>query len=113
MNQTETSLDQLRKTIIAQKTASLPEVSGDPQLNDLRRRIAAYDQCVSQNVIAVLQGAQEIIVCPDREHIERIMDDLRQEVPDARKRTLDQFHNYLKRLDTMQDLATQVIRERE
>lgn len=113
MSSAESSLAQLRRAVISQKAASLPQAAEDRALVDLRQQIETYDQCVSQNVIAILQGARETHPCANRQAIEDVLNSLLEEAPAPRRRVLEQFRNYLKRLDAMLELCGQVIAEEQ
>jgi hypothetical protein len=103
-----TALSQLRKAVIQQKTASLPDDVDDPVFQSLHKIISEYDQYVSQMVIAVLSGENKASSYPHRTLVVTAIEEAETIAEPKQKRKVEQYRNYIHRLDHMHDLALQV-----
>jgi len=102
-------LDALRKAIIQQKTASLPEEEGKTVLfNELYRATYEYDQYVSQMVIGVVTQHEAAVPYERRELLQFELNKVLQIASPQQRRKVEQYKNYIDRLDRMLDLALQV-----
>jgi hypothetical protein len=109
----ETPIGRLRKAVIGQKTASLPEPPKDPSLQPLYDLLYEYDQYITQMVINVLQGNLESEDYSQRGQIDLLMSDSVNSLNPMTKRELDLYKNYLLRLDTMLISAKVVVQDRK
>ena len=108
----ETAIARLRKAVIAQKTASLPDPPKDRLLQPFYDQLFEYDQYITQTVINILQGASDAKDYTHREQIDKLKGELENPLNPATKRELDLYNNYLLRLDKMMVLVKAVISER-
>lgn len=107
------ALDELRKKVIAQKTADFPrDPVEDPEIDAARIRLETYDQFVSQLVIQVLQGNPiQMSANQDDPDLNSELSALHQNKPDDQKRLLTRYRLQKERLDTMLSLAIQASKE--
>lgn len=105
----DSTLDRLRKAVIAQKTALLPAEAASPELQELHQALSAYDRHVSQMVIALLQGRLEAQAYPGAETLAKELDKAAQNSPN--RRAVEQYRRYKERLDDMQELALTFVAE--
>jgi hypothetical protein len=104
-NQGGNAIDELRKAVIEQKKANLPQEVADPALADLHQAIVEYDQIVSQVVIAVIQGWESQV---DQQHLDQAQQAAAQalDAPDLQSnRRVAFYRSYKNRLDRMRNLA--------
>ncbi len=104
------ALDQLRKAVIAQKTALLPDQAPSPELKALHEALFDYDRFVSEMVISVLQGSDEGKPYPQKDQVEAEMAGAIENADD--RRSVELYRRYKERLDKMQALAMAVAAER-
>jgi len=109
----ETPIGHLRKAVIGQKTASLPEPPKDPLLQPLYELLYEYDQYIAQMVINVLQGNLNSEDYSQRGQIDSLMRESVNSLNPMTKRELDLYKNYLLRLDNMLMLAKAVVQDRQ
>ncbi len=107
------ALDDLRKKVIAQKTADFPnDPIDDPEIDAARIRLETFDQFVSQMVIQVLQGNPiQVAADQDDPDLDSELSALHQNKPDDRRRLIEKYRQQKERLDTMLDLAIQASKE--
>jgi hypothetical protein len=103
-----TGLAQLRKAVIQQKTASLPDDMDDPVFQSLHKIVVEYDQFVSQMVIAVLSGEKKASSYSHRTLVVTAIEAAETIADPKQQRKVEQYRNYVNRLDHMHDLALQV-----
>jgi hypothetical protein len=101
-------LDQLRKAVIQQKMASIPDEIDDPIFQSLHKIVRQYDQYVSQMVIAVLTGGDKATSYPHKTLVVTAVEEAETSATPKQQRKVDQYRNYISRLDHMHDLALQV-----
>jgi hypothetical protein len=106
----ETPQVRLRKAIVSQKSASLPEPAL-PQLAQAYEILRQYDEYVTQAVFAALQGRPAEAEFLRREELDRSLAS-DQELPAEGERFLRQYLRYREKLDEMASLARMVIEER-
>ncbi len=104
------ALDQLRKAVISQKTAQLPDKAPAPDLQALHAALFDYDRYVSKMVIAVLQGSAEGKPYALQATVEEEMAKAVEHAGD--RRSVELYRRYKGRLDKMQALAMAVAAER-
>ncbi len=104
------ALDQLRKAVISQKTALLPDEAPSPALQTLHQTLYDYDHYVSEMVIAVLQGSDQGKAYPHQDLVEEQMANVIEHSDD--RRSVELYRRYKERLDKMQALALAVAAER-
>ena len=102
-----TPIEQLKKAVIDQKTATLPPEEEDPALVNLHEVMVAYEQLVSQIVIGLIQTDHADIpwdqIHADQNEISRLLSS-----PQAQaSRKTDFYRAYAARLDRMITLAGQ------
>ncbi len=112
MNETvpPSALDQLRKAVIAQKTARLPDEAPSAGLQALHQALFDYDRYISEMVISVLQGSTEGKPYPKQDQVEAEMANAIETADD--RRSVELYRRYKERLDKMQALALAVAAER-
>lgn len=110
-NQADSPLTQLKKAIVAQKSAALPDTAPDPKLQPLHESVVLYDQYVSQAVIAILGGGNQAAPYPQREEIRRHLQETESTNPS--NPAVRVYSNYLTRLDHMLALAVEVSESRK
>ena len=108
----ETPIGRLRKAVIGQKTAALPDPPKDPLLQPIYDLLYEYDQYTTQKVINVLQGNLESEDYSQREQIDKLISESVSSLNPMTKRELDLYKNYLSRLDNMMTLAKAVVSDR-
>lgn len=101
----ETPIVQLRKLIIGQKSAALPDVPVGSPLEGLRQQLADYDAFVTQAVIRVLGGEKNVEPFPGQAGLDNAFAQA-DESP-----VLQQLLRYRQRLDSMLTLARQAATE--
>ncbi len=104
------ALDQLRKAVISQKTAQLPDEAPSPKLQALHQALFDYDRYVSEMVISVLQGSAEGKPYLLKATVEEEMANAIEHADD--RRSVELYRRYKERLDKMQTLAMAVAAER-
>jgi pantothenate kinase-related protein Tda10 len=98
-------IEELKKAVIDQKKANLPQEPDDPALAGLHQAVVEYDQIVSQVVIALIQGWNSEV---DQLQINQAQAAAAQalEAPDLQSnRRLAFYRKYKSRLDHMLELA--------
>lgn len=105
-------LAQLKKMVVSQKTAALPDVPPDPQLQPLHQQIVAYDRHVSEAVIGILSGGSSAQSYPDAQDVQKELDARKPGESGMALSLLEQYQNYKNRLDKMLELALQVASSR-
>lgn len=108
---TPSPLAELRKLVIAQKTVHLPEEAPRSEpFRSLHQAVTAYDQFVSQMVIATLQGGTKSAEYPDaanlQQKVQTILEDLSLD-----QRTVQLYVVYYRRLVTLNQFAQAAIAE--
>jgi len=101
----ETPMLQLRKMVIGQKSAGLPDVPAGHPLEGLHRQLVDYDAFVTQAVIRVLGGEKNVEQFPGQAGLDSAFAQA-EESP-----VLQQLMRYRQRLDSMLTLATQAATE--
>ncbi len=112
-NAGDSPLTELRKAIVAQKTAALPDRPGDPALQELHQKIVDYDRHVSETVIAVLGGGSTVVPYPAADEINPLLSQKLTEASGATRSMLMLYQRYLERLDRMFSLAVRVAQTRQ
>lgn len=99
-------LNELKKLVIAQKTAVLSPEAPTPNLEALHAALVRYDQVVSQAVIQTIQGAEFDF---PKQQVAILQTELERLFIDAgdSSREVDIYRKYKQRLDQMIDLAEQ------
>jgi hypothetical protein len=108
----ETPLGRLRKAVIAQKTASLPDPPQNPLLQPIYDLLYEYDQFTTESVISVLEGKSADVDFPKRKEFDKLTSELENTLNPMTKRDLGLYNNYLDRLDKMMVLVEAVISNR-
>jgi hypothetical protein len=108
----DTPIGRLRKAVIGQKTASLPDRPKDPILQPIYDLLYEYDQFTTQLVINVLQGKLAIEEYPQRKQIDKMIAEFASPLDPMVKRELDLYMNYLHRLDNMMTLVKAVVSDK-
>lgn len=105
-----TTLDDLRRAVIAQKTVTLPFEPPDPSLEALHNSVAGYDALVSSLVFQALSGSRVRI---DHEGMRAARGQVEQAVEEtsAGNREVEVYLRYLKRLDAVYDLVQALNKE--
>lgn len=99
------ALTQLRKMVIGQKSAGLPDVPATHPLFELHQQLAGYDAFVTQTVIRVLGGDHTLTSYPQDDQMRSAFSAAEAGGEDAAM--LQQLRRYQQRLDTMLSLAQQ------
>jgi hypothetical protein len=102
-------LDELRKAIVQQKTASLPDGEQEPAFKSLHKIIFEYDQHVSQMVIGILTQSLPATAYPHRILLQAALEEAEKRVNLSQRRMLDQYRYYTYRLDHMHNLALRLL----
>ncbi|MDR3574934.1 MAG: hypothetical protein P4L50_13810 [Anaerolineaceae bacterium] len=108
----DTPVGRLRKAVIAQKTAALPDSPGNPFLQPIYDLLYDYDQFTTQTVISVLQGNIGIEDYALRKQIDELASKIDGSSDPMTKRELGLYNNYLSRLDNMMVLVKAVVSDR-
>jgi hypothetical protein len=108
----DTPIARLRKEVIGQKTASLPDPPKDPMLQPIYDLLYEYDQYTTQIVINVLQGNLASEDYSQRKQIDKMVGEFASPLNPMVKRELDLYKNYLQRLDNMMTLVKAVVSDR-
>ena len=108
----DTPIGRLRKAVIAQKTAALPDPPEDSVLQPIYDLLYDYDQYTTLTVINVLQGNVEAEKYAQRNKIDKLASELDNTPNPLTKRELDLYSNYLRRLDNMMVLVKAVVSDR-
>jgi hypothetical protein len=108
----EDPLAQLRKAIVSQKTAALPDHPSDPALIELHNKIADYDRHVSETVIAILGGGSQASPYPAIAEVNALLERASAAGGGANRAPLALYQRYKERLDRMLDLALAVAKTR-
>jgi hypothetical protein len=108
----DTPIARLRKAVIGQKTASLPDPPKDPMLQPIYDLLYEYDQYTTQIVINVLQGNLASEDYSQRKQIDKMVGEFASPLNPMVKRELDLYKNYLQRLDNMMTLVKAVVSDR-
>jgi len=108
----DVTLNRLRKLIIQQKTASLPEPNNDPATQVAYESVNHYDQYVSQVVIAVLQGQDKLEGYLEKEKLHQILTNLSHSTFPASLRLAILYQRYTDRLEEMFTLASKIVSDR-
>lgn len=104
MTESTSPLAELRKLVIAQKTALLPPEAASAPLETAHAALQAYDQLVSQAVIAAIQQ-RPIEVPGEQIRAAQATAQTALEQPDLPAgRDLSTYRNYLRRIDRMAEL---------
>ena len=97
-------ISELRKIVIAQKTAVLPPEPADPALSEQHAALQAYDRLVSEMVIGMIQSIPVNITIDQlaaaRERAEQALTG--PDLPESRE--IENYRKYKSRLDHMTDL---------
>lgn len=98
------ALSQLKKMVIGQKSAALPELDAGHPLQALHQQMQAYDRFVTERVIRVLGGEKIRGPYPQAGQLRAAL-----ESSPVGEHTvlLAQYHRYQQRLDEMLRLAEQ------
>jgi hypothetical protein len=99
------AINALRKAVIDQKKANLPYEPEDPALMELHQAVVAYDQIVSQAVIAVIQGLESSVSPMDISAAKDSAESHLQAPQVQASRKLAFYQTYKSRLDHMVILA--------
>ncbi|HEX2979984.1 MAG TPA: hypothetical protein VHO48_06955 [Anaerolineaceae bacterium] len=102
-------LAELKKAVISQKTAALPDVPPDPALMQLHDSMVAYDRHVSQVVIDLLGGGHEAPEFGQRAEIDLLFAEAD---PTHHTPLIEQYRRYQERLDRMMSLSRQIASDR-
>ena len=104
-------LQKLREAVIAQKTASLADITTtDSRIQSMLMQIHNYDQALSSVVIAIIQGASfsdlNVPCSPiiDKNEVEAL-----NQTHSQAKRDFEVILHYKKNLDHIRDLVIQVL----
>jgi uncharacterized protein YutE (UPF0331/DUF86 family) len=110
MNSSEepTALDQLRKAVIQQKMAALSEESEDSIFHSLHIIVGDYDRFVSQMVIGMLTQGEKAVYYSQRTLVQTAVEEVETIADASQQRKVEQYRNYINRLDQMLQLALQV-----
>ena len=103
-------LNDLKKLVIAQKTAVLPTEAPDPALAALHTALTQYDQLVSQVVIQAIQGLPFDFPTKQEQALISELDELFAGAPGGRD--VENYRRYRQRLDQMSELAQQAASNR-
>jgi len=99
-------LSQLKKMVIGQKSAALPELDAGHPLQPLHQQMQAYDRFVTERVIRVLGGEKVRGAYPDAGQLRAALESAPVEEHEA---LLAQHRRYQQRLDEMLRLAEQAL----
>jgi hypothetical protein len=98
-------ITELRQAVIDQKKANLPPEAAEPALTRLHQAVVAYDQLVSQLVIAVIQGWESPVTAAEI-HAAQVEAAREAQSPQVQgSRRLSFYQTYLARLDRMVALS--------
>jgi len=107
------ALKQLQKAVISNKQAALPEVRPEGEaFTSLHNLTTDYDRHVSTAVIAIFQGGSNYELFSRHQQLQDTLENLSENVVPAQRRVVEQYRRYIERLDQMDLLAQEVIRER-
>ncbi len=106
----EPAISRLRKSVIAQKSASLAEPD-DPKLVPLYDLLHQLDEFVTQVVFAALQGQQVPVEFPAQAELDDALSISQSFSDPLVERALRQYVRYHAKLDEMLQLATQVMQD--
>lgn len=109
----EDPLMELRKAIVAQKTAALPDRPADPALQELHQKIVDYDRHVSESVIAILGGGRTVTPYPAASEIDPLLNQKLAGAAGPSRSMLMLYQRYKERLDRMFSLAARVAQTRQ
>jgi hypothetical protein len=107
------ALDQLRKKVIAQKSADFPrDPVDDAEVDAARIQLENLDQLVTQLVIQVI-GGNPIQVTMDQQSpdLNSELSALHETKPEGLKKQIEKYQLYKERLDTLLHLAIQASKE--
>ncbi len=113
MQVNETPLEELKRMVIAQKTALLPPDASLSELRGLHDVLAEYDQLVSQVVIQVIQNLP--VTLPE-DRLQTMRADLNRRFASqnlSNNREVANYQKYKNRLDKMFELAAEVVQQRQ
>lgn len=102
------ALAQLKKMVIGQKSAALPELDAGHPLQPLHQQMQAYDRFVTERVIRVLGGEKVRGDYPDAGRLRAALENAPVEEHGS---LLAQYRRYQQRLDEMLHLADQAAAE--
>ncbi len=100
-------LSALRKLVIGQKSAALPDINAEHPLWPLHQQVQAYDAFVTRAVIHVLGGGRDVQPFTDRPVLDALLQAAAAQ-PEAAA-----YRRYLERIDTMLRLAGEVATARQ
>jgi hypothetical protein len=109
----DTPIGRLRKAVIGQKTAAIPDPPKEPLLQPVYDLLYEYDQNITLTVINVLQGNLEADEFSQRERIDTLISEFVNSQNQMLKRELGLYQNYLHRLDNMMVLVKAVVSDRK
>lgn len=104
-NPSNDPLAELKKTVISQKSAALPDQPPDPVLMPLHEVMSDYDRHVSQVVIGILGGSKSVQEYERRPQIDVLFNEVN---PETHRNMISLYRRYQERLDHMMSLARQV-----
>jgi hypothetical protein len=113
MKDNELPISRLKKAIIAQKNVQFPERPVGEMFVQLHDLIYQYDQHVSQIVISVLQGSEDVKPFEKKSEIDNLLQQMSQSSNAMEIRTLEQFRRYKERIDKLNSLAIEVVSTRK
>jgi len=90
----------LKKLVIAQKSAALPDNPPSPELARLHKALAQYDQFVSEMVIRTLGGGKAAHAYPGNSDLQSEFDQLAG-LQDVKPQHINLYRRYQERLDKM------------
>jgi hypothetical protein len=99
-------ITELKKLVIAQKTAALPVEAPAPELAELHSVMVRYDQVVSMVVIQAIQGLPFEFPGGPIYALRSELDSLFAGAPGGRE--VENYRKYRQRLDQMSDLTEQI-----
>jgi Mg-chelatase subunit ChlD len=102
------AIEALRKAVIEQKTANMPSGGDTSIFHALHEAVQEYDQYVTQMVIGVLTEEALAEPFPRRTLVQTVLEEAETIAKDHQQRKVEQFRNYIQRLDHMHSLAIQV-----
>ncbi len=99
---------QLKKMVIGQKSAALPEIDAGHPLQPIHQQMQAYDRFVTERVIRVLGGEKVHGDYPDAGQLHAALESAPVKEHGS---LLAQYRRYQQRLDEMLNLAEQAAAE--
>lgn len=104
------AMARLKKMVIGQKSAALPEIGAGHALQPLHQQLQAYDRFVTERVIRVLGGEKLRGGYPQAGQLRAALESAPAGDHEA---LLAQYQRYQQRLDEMLNLAEQAVAEAE